>query len=56
MPVLMAIQVTLYLTEGDSWHHHPLHLEILNSLRDEKVAGAVILHPSPDSRGEAKCT
>jgi hypothetical protein len=40
----MAVQVTMYLTEGDSWHHRPLHLEILKYLRDEKVAGAVVLH------------
>jgi hypothetical protein len=40
----MAVQVTMYLTEGDSWHHRPLHLEILKYLREEKVAGAVVLH------------
>jgi hypothetical protein len=40
----MAVQVTMYLTEGDSWRHRPLHLEILNYLREEKVAGAVVLH------------
>ena len=40
----MAVQVTMYLTEGDSWHHKPLHLEILRYLREENVAGAVVLH------------
>ncbi len=40
----MAVQVTLYLTEGDSWHHRPLHLEVLRYLRQENVAGAVALH------------
>ena len=40
----MAVQVTLYLTEHDSWHHRPLHLEILKYLRDEKVFGAVAFH------------
>lgn len=40
----MAVQITIYLTEGDSWHHHPLHLEILKYLREENVAGAVALH------------
>jgi hypothetical protein len=25
----MAVQVTIYLTEGDSWHYRPLHLAIL---------------------------
>ena len=44
MADLMAVQVTLYLTEGDSWHRRPLHLEILKYLREEGVAGAVVLH------------
>jgi len=37
----MAVQVTMYLTEGDSWQHRPLHLEVLRYLRQENVAGAV---------------
>src|SRR5579864_8143960 len=40
----MAVQVTMYLTEGDSWHHRPLHLEVLKYLREEHVAGAVVFH------------
>ena len=40
----MAVQVTLYLTERDSWHHRPLHLEILKYLREENVYGAVAFH------------
>jgi uncharacterized protein len=40
----MAVQVTLYLAHGDSWHHIPLHLAVLNYLREENVAGAVALH------------
>jgi PII-like signaling protein len=40
----MAVQVTMYLTEGDSWHHRPLHLEILKYLCEESVAGAVVFH------------
>jgi PII-like signaling protein len=40
----MAVQITIYLTEGDSWNHRPLHLEILKFLREENVAGAVVLH------------
>jgi len=44
MATFMAVQVTLYLTEGDSWHHRPLHLEILKYLREENVAGGVALH------------
>src|SRR5258708_40134069 len=38
----MAVQVTMYLTEGDSWHHRSLHLEILKYLREENVAGAAV--------------
>ena len=26
----------MYLTEGDSWHHRPLHLEVLKYLRAGK--------------------
>jgi uncharacterized protein len=44
MASAMAVQVTIYLTEGDSWHHQPLHLEILKYLRQENVYGAVALH------------
>jgi uncharacterized protein len=44
MADLMAVQVTMYLAEGDSWHHRPLHLEILRYLREENVAGAVVFH------------
>ena len=40
----MAVQVTMYLTGRDSWHHHPLHLEILKYLREENVYGAVAMH------------
>ena len=40
----MAVQITMYLTEGDSWHHRPLHLEVLKYLRQENVAGAVVFH------------
>jgi len=34
----------MYLTEGDSWHHRPLHLAILKYLREENVFGAVAYH------------
>jgi len=44
MPVDMAVQVTLYLNEGDRWHNRPLHLEILSYLRQEEVYAAVALH------------
>jgi PII-like signaling protein len=44
MPIAMAVQVTLYLNEGDQWHHKPLHLEILNYLRGENVYAATAIH------------
>src|SRR5260370_35468937 len=50
----MAVQVTIYLTEGDSWHHRPLHLEILKFLREENVAGAVVLHSVAGFLGRSK--
>src|SRR5437764_12328466 len=40
----MAVQVTMYLNEADEWHKRPLHLEILNYLRAENVAGATVFH------------
>jgi hypothetical protein len=40
----MAVQVTLYLNEGDRWQHKPLHLEILNYLWQEGVYAAVVVH------------
>jgi len=40
----MAVQVTVYLNEGDRWQHRPLHLEILNYLRQEGVYAAAAVH------------
>lgn len=40
----MAVQVTIYLNEADRWHHRPLHLEILNYLRQENVYSATAFH------------
>ncbi len=39
-----AVQVTIYLNEGDCWHAKPLHVEILRMLRTEGVAGASAFH------------
>ena len=44
MTTAMAVQITMYLCEGDSWHHRPLHLEVLRYLREENVFGAVAYH------------
>jgi PII-like signaling protein len=40
----MAVQVTIYLNEADQWRHKPLHMEILNYLRQENVYGAIAFH------------
>jgi uncharacterized protein len=40
----MAVQVTLYLNEGDRWQHRPLHLEVLSYLRMEGVFAAATVH------------
>ncbi len=40
----MAVQVTIYLNEADEWQHRPLHIELLNYLRQEGVAGGTVLH------------
>ena len=44
MPVAMAVQITIYISEADEFHHRPLHMELLNYLRKENVAGATVLH------------
>ena len=44
MPEAMAVQVTIYLNEADQWHHRPLHMEILNYLRQENVYAATAIH------------
>jgi PII-like signaling protein len=40
----MAVQVTIYLSESDKWKNRPLHLEILNYLREENVYSATVFH------------
>ncbi len=40
----VAVQVTLYLNASDHWHNRPLHLAILEMLRQEGAYGAVALH------------
>ena len=54
----MAVQITMYLNESDQWRHKPLHLEILNYLRSENVAGATVFHAVAGftGRGRVKTT
>src|SRR5271167_2115818 len=51
---VMAVQITIYLTEGDSWQHRPLHLEILKYLREENVFAAVAFHAVAGFLGRGK--
>ncbi|MGA9041215.1 MAG: DUF190 domain-containing protein [Terriglobales bacterium] len=44
MPTAMAVQVTIYLNESDKWQKRPLHMEILNYLRQENVYAATAIH------------
>jgi PII-like signaling protein len=40
----MAVQITLYLKEGDEYKGRPLHLQLLKMLQEEKIENAVVLH------------
>lgn len=40
----MAVQITLYLSEGDVHHGRPLHMQVLKCLRDEQIDNAVVFH------------
>jgi len=40
----VAVQVTVYLNEGDEYQRRPAHLQILNYLRQENIANAVVVH------------
>ncbi len=50
----MAVQVTIYLNQADEWHHRPLHLELLNYLRQQNVAGATVLHSVAGFTGRSR--
>ena len=50
----MAVQVSIYLNEADEWQRRPLHLQILNYLRQENVAGATVIHAVAGFTGRSK--
>lgn len=50
----MAVQVSIYLNEADEWRRKPLHMEILNYLRAENVAGATVLHAVAGFTGRSR--
>jgi PII-like signaling protein len=57
-PPRIAVQISIYLSEADEWHHRPLHLELLKFLREQKIAGATVLHAVAGftGRGRVKTT
>jgi PII-like signaling protein len=44
MPNGMPVQITMYLSESDKWHGRPLHVALLNFLREENVFAATVFH------------
>jgi len=50
----MAVQISLYLNEADEYRGRPLHLEVLNYLRAENVAGATVLHAVAGFTGRSR--
>lgn len=44
MTTEMAVQVTIYLNQGDAYKGRPLHLELLKCLQEERIANAIVLH------------
>jgi PII-like signaling protein len=50
----MAVQITIYLNEADEWQKRPLHLQILNYLRKENVAGATVFHAVAGFTGRSR--
>jgi len=49
-----AVQISVYLNESDEWHHRPLHLQMLNYLREQEVAGATVLHAVAGFTGHSR--
>ncbi|KTD63812.1 hypothetical protein Lsan_1245 [Legionella santicrucis] len=37
------VKVSVYINEGDKWQHRPLHLELLNMLDENGIAGGTVL-------------
>ena len=50
----MAVQISIYLNEADEWQRRPMHLQILNYLRQEKVAGATVIHAVAGFTGRSR--
>jgi PII-like signaling protein len=50
----MAVQISIYLNESDEWQRRPMHLQILNFLRQENVAGATVIHAVAGFTGSSR--
>ena len=50
----MAVQVTIYLMEGDKFGNRPLHSEILNYLHQESVYAAITLRSAAGFLGRMR--
>jgi PII-like signaling protein len=50
----MAVQISIYLNESDEWQRRPMHLQILNYLREENVAGATVIHAVAGFTGRSR--
>ncbi|HXE89346.1 MAG TPA: DUF190 domain-containing protein [Terriglobales bacterium] len=40
---MKAKRVSIYINEADQWHGRPLHLELMQALAKEGMAGATVL-------------
>jgi PII-like signaling protein len=39
-----SVLVRIFIGESDKWHHQPLHVALLERLRQEGFAGATVFH------------
>jgi PII-like signaling protein len=37
-------RLTIFITESDQWHHHPLYAEIVHRAHQAGLAGATVTH------------
>ncbi len=40
---MQALRVSIFINEGDKWHGKALHLELLQALAHEGIAGATVV-------------
>lgn len=37
------MKLSVYINEGDEWHHKPLHLEVLKMFREQGMSGGTVV-------------